>query len=883
MKYSPLINSLNGGEVSPKIDARVDLQKYRNSCEVLENFIPLVEGGAMSRPGTYYVCEVKDSSKKVRLIPFQYSTVQAYIIEAGEYYFRFYKDEGQIVTTYANWGTGTYYARGSLVINGGLDYRCIEGHTSGTFATDLAAGNWAACSPTSGEVDLAYEIPSPYAESELFDLKIIQSADVLYIAHRSHNIKKLTRSAHTTWTLTNFTGTIDAAMTITGATKANPCVISATLGSGGANPTAGEIVYIDNVVGMTELNENFYTVGTVTTGPLTFQLSGVNSSSYSAYSSGGIATRAQFGTDGNNPGAIAFFEQRFMAGGTTNDPLKIWGSTSSDFENFKKDSADDSAALEYSLVSDKADAVNWLLGQEFLMVGTGGGVWRLGASSSSEPLTAANIVAKRQIASGVKDMDAEMISDSIIYVQRGGMTIRKATWEWTQDKYTALDLMRIAKHITKGETAALSGIVDMDYQSEPVPISWATRADGVLLGMVYEPNENIYPWFRIITDGEIESIAVITAEGEEDQPWIAVKRTIGTADKRYIEYFKPHDFFSVYEDAFFVDSGLTWIGDAAVEVTAISKAAQCTITATNSLANGNKVRFRNTGTWLDTHICTVSDRAAGSFKVKDENGSAYIDSTGFADYPPTTTTTTYDGEAMQIVAVANTNTCKIVCPNHGQETGTPVQIAGALGITDINGNWTISNTTDDTFEIALDATTLGTYTGSGVATPGTTVTAGNGTVEQVAKTVSGLSHLEGKSVAVLTDRGKHPARTVDSGAITLSYYANKITVGLPYDYNLQPLKIDAGSLDGSSRGKTKRIYGLSVGFYETGSAKWGPDEDNLKEIPFGDGGEPELFTGDKDTDFDGEYTTEATIYIQGQSPLPCTVLSIAPILEIPNG
>jgi hypothetical protein len=414
-------------------------------------------------------------------------------------------------------------------------------------------------------------------------------------------------------------------------------------------------------------------------------------------------------------------------------------------------------------------------------------------------------------------------------------------------------------------------------------ILWAIRADGELLGMVYEPDENIYPWCRIKTDGLFESVAVITKEGEEDQVWVIVKRTIGGVTKRYIEYFKPHDFFNVYKDSFFVDSGLTWEGDAAVEVTAISQAAQCTVTATNTLADGNKVRFYNTGTWLDNHICTVSDRAAGSFKVKDEAGTAYIDSTLFATYPPTTATTTYLGDTQSIIAIANTNPAKIVCPNHALPTGTPVRISGVLGMTTANGDWTVSNPTDDTFEIALDAVALPTYTGSGIVTPGATVIAGNGTVEQVAKTVSGLTHLEGESVAVFTDQGKHPARTVASGAITLSYYANKITAGLSYDYNLQPMKIEAPTAEGTSRGRKKKIYSMSASFYQSAGVKWGPDADNLIDVPFGTGGAPTLFTGDKETDFTADYESGASIYIQGSSPLPCTVLSVSPKMVMTDG
>jgi len=831
-KVDPLINSLNGGEISPKLDARSDLQKYATSCRVMENVIPMVEGGAMSRPGLYFVAEQKDSTKKGRLIPFQFSTVQAYIVCAEEGYFRFFKDGAQIVS--------------------------------------------APSTP--------YELANPYTEADLPTLKVTQSADVLYLATRNHNIRKLSRTAHTTWTLTNFVAAVDVAMTITGATKANPCVISATLGAGGTNPVAGDIVYITGVSGMTELNNKFYTVGTVTTGPLTFQLSGINSSAYGAWTYGGTATKVQFGTTGDNPGAIAFFEQRFMAGGTTNNPLDVYGSASADFENFKQDATDDSAALQYSLLSDKVDAINWLMGEEYLMIGTAGGVWRLGASSTNDPLTATNVIAKRQLANGVKDMDAEMVNDAILYVQRGGTTVRKATWVWEQDKYTALDVTRIAKHIAKGETAALSGITDMDYQSEPMSILWSVRADGQLLGMVYEPAENIYPWFRITTDGEFESVATITAEGEEDQVWVIVKRTLADGSvKRYVEYFKPHEIFDVYRDAFFVDSGLTWEGDAAVEVTAIAKQAECLVTAANSLADGNKVHFENTGTWLDTHICTVSDRTAANFKVKTEDGTAYIDSTAFATYPPTTTTTTYDGDPLSIIAISQENPAKVVCPSHGLAATTPVRITGALGMTDANDDWTVSNPTADTFEIALDATSLNPYTGSGIATPGATVTAGNGTVEQVAKTVSGLDHLEGLSVAVFTDRGKHPACTVSSGDITLTFYANKVSAGLSYDYNIEPMKFEPGTRTGTSRGVEKRVVSLSVAFYQSAGAKWGPDADNLIDVPFGDGGQPTLFTGDKETDFDADYSEGASVYIRGSSPLPCTVLSIAPRMEVVDG
>jgi hypothetical protein len=95
-RANPLQPSLNAGEFSPRMVARTDFAKYPLACATLENMIPLPQGGAMRRPGTRFVAEVKDSGKKIKLRRFEFSTVQAYILECGEGYIRFCKDQGQI-------------------------------------------------------------------------------------------------------------------------------------------------------------------------------------------------------------------------------------------------------------------------------------------------------------------------------------------------------------------------------------------------------------------------------------------------------------------------------------------------------------------------------------------------------------------------------------------------------------------------------------------------------------------------------------------------------------------------------------------------------------------------------------------------------------------
>ena len=91
------LTNFTGGEFSPRLDGRNDLSKYTSACKTLENFVIYPHGSAARRSGTQFVAEVKDSSAKTRLIPFEFSTTQTYMLEFGNQYIRFYKDNGAIL------------------------------------------------------------------------------------------------------------------------------------------------------------------------------------------------------------------------------------------------------------------------------------------------------------------------------------------------------------------------------------------------------------------------------------------------------------------------------------------------------------------------------------------------------------------------------------------------------------------------------------------------------------------------------------------------------------------------------------------------------------------------------------------------------------------
>jgi hypothetical protein len=808
VRSRPLINSFNTGEVTPKLDARVDFSKYQSSCRILENMIPLPQGGAVRRPGTYFAYETKDSDKKSRVIGFQFSTVQAYILEFGDTYIRVFKDKG-------------------IVLSG----------------------------------DDPYEIVSPYDEDDLFDLKFVPSNDVVYIFHPSYAPYKLTRTGHTAWTLTAVTWTFDDAENITGATQADPCVLTVTghsfsagdevivqsvagmteinnrlfyvsapatntlalknVNSGGytpytsggtitrnpysgkkktitaiteANPAVvtcaahgyanGTVVLIRDVGGMVEVNDRIFTVAGATTD--TFQLSGINSSGYTTYTSGGIIQAKPFTATNEYPSCGAFFEGRLILA----LDQTVWGSRPGDYENFQAGS-DDDHSFSYTIASDRADGIQWIMSKTYCMLGTIGGVWRISGSSDG-PITPTSIDAKKQSDSRALNVEPEMVDDTILFVQRGGRRVKELAYSFAEDSHITNDMTVLAEHIGKGTTSATSGICDMDYQAEPFPILRSVRNDGQLLGFVRDRMQQVAGWFRTTTGktsstswDKVESVAVISSEGEEDEVWVIVAREIDGSTKRYVEYFMPHEFFSQLKDYFGVDSGLSYDG----------------------------------------------------------------------------------GDAVAITGISNASPAMVSCNSHSFEDGDTVRIYGVTGMTEVNLGkstaYTVANAGATTFELSgIDSTGWGVYVSGGY-------------IQKVTGTITGLDHLEGRTIDIMIDGAKHPQAEVVSGEVELSWYGNLIHAGLPFTPILQPMKIETQTGDGStSQGKEKRIYNMTARFYETCGAKWGYDADHLDIVPFGTGRAPELFTGDMTYPFNGDISTNGDIYITQDGPMPMTVLSI---------
>lgn len=826
-RASTLLSTFNAGEWSPDLFGRVDLQKYDNSCRLVQNFILTAQGPALRRPGTRFVAAAKTDGP-VRLIPFEFSTEQAYVIEAGDGYFRFYKDRGRI---------------------------------------ELPDGT-------------PVEIASPYSGAELAGLKWAQSADVLYLCHPKHQPQKLSRFSHVSWTLTPLetkdgpyleenTGgvtlapgaTTGSGITITAAP--NGKAVTGAVDNGGrirltANAhglQTGDKITVASVGGTTEANGD-WTVTRISANIVELQ----NSSFSNTYTSGGTITanvfaagdvgrlirikhssqwgwakivsfvgesqvtadvQSNFGattavttwrlgawSDTTGwPGCVTFYEERLFFANTPNQPQTLWGSGSGAYESFASSEADgtvnDDHALDFTISDDRVNAVRWMSAGKSLMVGGVGAEFNVAASNLNEALTPTNITVRRETTVGSADIQAIRVNQAVLYVQRAQRKVYEMAYDFQTDGFASPEMSLLARHLTR------DGIREIAYQQEPWSVLWVVTDEGKLVGLTYLRAQDVVGWHQHPWSGSedrTQSLAVIAGTGQ-DELWLAVERTVDGSPRVYIEYLEysfeaagPED----NESAFFVDCGLSYDGAASAALTISGDATTIgSVLALSLSASG----FDPADVGREIHY-----RYRNAVTGSRQTGKALI-------------TTRTD---------ATHATARVIAPFPALTT-----IAG--------GAWALSATS-----------------------------------------ISGLDHLEGRTVAVLADGATHPDRIVSGGKIDLDRPSSRAQIGLPFVSRLVSVDIDAGAADGTAQGKPRRIHRVVVRLINSLGCKIGGDEGPLEALILRDGSmpmdqAPRLFTGDKMVMFPKGWSRAARIAVLQDSPLPCTVVALVAQLTTMDG
>jgi len=687
---APLQSNFNAGELDQRMVGRVDYERLRSSLAICKNQIPRVTGSITRRPGTYFCDEVRDSTKATRLIKFKYSTIQAYVLEFSDQAIRFKKNGGPIhdlsltITgvTQANPGVVTY--TGTDPSNGDhVDISGVAGMTqlngrrfkvanvnggANTFELQTVNGTNVDTSTyttysSAGTAARVYQITSPYLEADLFQLYVTQNADTLYIWHPDYQERTLTRASDTSWTLATTTlldgpylaeNQTSTTLTPSAATGAITVTASSTTG---INSNQGFLTTdIGRLIRMKQGSEWGYC-----------QISGwtsstvVNANVIVTLTSTAAKTVWRMGLYSDTTGYPAcgtFYGDRLYRGGCPEQMDRFDGSKVSDYLNMAttaiSGTVTDDNAVSRRLNEDDVQAIRWMRGSgNGLIVGTLEGEWLVSPSTNTEAITPTNVDAKMSSGYGSAQIQPIKAGTAVIYVEAGKRRVREAMYQYADNILLALDMTILAEHITKGDydpadpqagesTVARSGIVELAYQRKPIPVIWAVREDGVLLGNTYSKDEKVTGWHRHVLGGwsnaghtapaEVESCCVIPSSDETyDQLWMCVKRYINGRTVRYNEFMlMPWERGNAHEDAFFVDCGLTYDGSAATTITGLYHLAGETVQLMVDGATHPDVTVSATGSITLTYAASVvhvgytynSDGQCFRFDVGAEDGTA---------------------------------------------------------------------------------------------------------------------------------------------------------------------------------------------------------------------------------------------------------------------
>ncbi len=527
------LTNFTGGELSPRLDGRNDLAKYSSGCSTLENLVVYPHGSAARRPGTNFVAEVADSNKKTRLIPFEFSTTQTYMLEFSNLKIRVFKDNGSVLEgdktisaiTKANpavvTATSHGYENGDEVLISGVGGMTevngkrflVADKTTNTFelqdkdGTDINSSGFTTY--TSGGVsNKVFEITTPYLEAELFDLKFAQSADVMYICHPNHEVEKLSRTGHTSWTLTDVDFTkgpfLDANTTGTTLTPSNASTGSRTITASAATGINGGSGFLATDVGrQIHFNDGYgviTAVGSTTSITVNVTTAFANANAITNWFLGAFSDTT------GHPSCVTFFEQRLVFAATLNNPQTVYFSKSGDYENMDANLggtiADDDAII-YTIASNQVNAIRFMTATRTLIIGTAGGEFAVSGGGSDSAITPTNILIKKQSNHGAANIDAISVGNATLFLQRARRKIRELAYNFDVDGYVAPDMTILAEHITEG------GLTQVAYQQEPNQIVYATREDGELVGLTYQREQQVTAWHRHIFGGRF-GIATLT-------------------------------------------------------------------------------------------------------------------------------------------------------------------------------------------------------------------------------------------------------------------------------------------------------------------------------------------------------------------------------------
>jgi len=928
-RVSSILTNFRAGAISPRLEGRVDLEKYNQAVKTLQNMVVFPQGGISRRPGTYHVGNTasvlgsSDRNGKANLIDFQFSDEQAYILEFGKNYIRFYKD-GDLVTsstktitdiTEANPAVVTSashgFSNGDKVLISGAQgiYESVRDGVAVVFpingrefiVANSATNTFSLKDPLTntdlnttsdgsnfyqggGSAKKIVEVTTTYSETEVFEINYTQSADVVYLAHKSHEPAKLTRTtAHTGWSLSDI-DFVDGPYLDENITTTN---IYASANTGSVTLTASADLFASTDVGrlirLREVIEVQHDEWKASTSYDQNDLVRFGDNVYKKTDSGtdtsGLTPPVHL-SGSETYGAITWEYQHSGSG-----YLKITGYTSATVVTALFKNA--AGVLPASVVGSSNTTTRWSLGafggtqgnpravsfyeERLYFAGTTGQPQTIFGSVSADfenhtPGTLDDSAVNFTIASDKVNVIKhllparflQILTTSAEFTLSGGSgttpvtptnvnVLRETTFGTSNVKPLRAGNSTIliqkgqekVKEITFDlDTDGLLGIdlsiladhlprgglTDMVWQQEPELILWFVHADGRLIGLTYDRANGAIGWHEHIVGGKFGEATVTVA----DYANIAVGSTI------------------------------TLTKSDGTSVTFTSEAAGSSDPADTSLGwrpnSSNNATADNIFTRINAHAdFTVANPAAAIVTINETapQGQGFL------------TVKTSDSTRLAATSEGRAVVESIAAIPSGAEDQIYLSVKRTIdGETCRNISFIKSFNFDEEITDAF------------FVDGGLTLTGYESSVN-----VTGLEHLEGQTVTIIGDGSTQPNKIVSLGKITLDRNASKLQIGYGYTSFVETLRLEAGADDGIAQGKIKRIHGVTARFHNTVGAEIGPSTTTLDRVPFRDSSmlmdeAVPMFTGDKEVSFPSGYDNEAQIVIQQTQALPMSILAI---------
>lgn len=618
--------SFAAGELAPALHGRTDLPQYGAGLRTCKNFFVSRHGAAVSRPGTEFVALATSGA---RLIPFVFSDEDAYVVEAGWAYFRFFKDGApvldgtdpvQIVTPYSPTDVAElrYAQMGNSLVLTHPSHPAMElRREAGEFLL-LELGNY---SDAAGETAIGFDL-YPYAgpTPRLTDSELRQDAPATELWPDTQGEDATHPFRDWSYRVTALYQREDGSFVETEYDE--PTHWRTTFDDGGGSDeilhpwdnkryviypdrpqvlefvTVGLIGVPYGVAGIKALliyrgrNGLFGLVGEIEDPTLSISTPDVFTD-YGAdpdYSRQPPTGRHPFKIDAvgetperfEHPTAVTFFEGRLVFGGTAERPETVFASATNSFFNFDLPKlASEDSAFEFPLASRMREPIRHLLGLDRLLVLTASSMWSVGGDV---PLSRTSLGARRWLETGsAAECPPVEIGSEVLFARASGGGVTAAAYQEERRGYTGRDLSILAQHLFTGGT-----VIDWAYCAEPDGLLWAVRSDGALLSLTYDPALGMCAWAQHETDGLVKAVCSIPEDGR-DVLYLVVQRRTGLGLTRTVVERMASRVVSDPHTAICLDSARKVEmpgGTATSSVTGLSHLAGREVTA---LADGNVV------------------------------------------------------------------------------------------------------------------------------------------------------------------------------------------------------------------------------------------------------------------------------------------------------